>query len=120
MDGRPKQPNVRICDPTRTGPPEFVPLDPSEQHPILLKLHGDLNYPESIVVTEEDYLVFIQKMSDRHQHPIHQNILARRVHYVILTSSPLEDSTVVGWPTKIIFQPTSGGAPDGPGSRSLL
>jgi hypothetical protein len=42
------------------------------------------------------------------------------VHYVILTSSPLEDSTMVGWPTKIIFQPTSGGAPDGPGSRSLL
>ena len=43
-----------------------------------------------------------------------------RVHYVILTSSPLEDPTVVGWPKKVIFQPTSGGVPDGPGSRSLL
>lgn len=84
MDGRPKQPNVRICDPTWTGPPEFAPLDPSEQHPILLKLHGDLNYPESIVVTEEDYLVFIQKMSDRHQHPIHQNILARLNNWPVL------------------------------------
>jgi SIR2-like domain len=84
MDGRPKQPNVRICDPTRTGPPEFVPLDPSEQHPILLKLHGALNYPESIVVTDEDYLVFIQKMSDRHQHPIHQNILARLNNWPVL------------------------------------
>jgi anaerobic magnesium-protoporphyrin IX monomethyl ester cyclase len=44
----------------------------------------------------------------------------QRVHYVILTSSPLEDPTVVGWPKKVIFQPTSGGVPDGPGSRSLL
>jgi hypothetical protein len=42
------------------------------------------------------------------------------VHYVILTSRPLEDPTVVGWPKKVIFQPTSGGVPDGPGSRSLL
>ena len=46
--------------------------------------------------------------------------LGKRVHYVILTSSPLEDPTVVGWPKKVIFQPTSGGVPDGPGSRSLL
>jgi hypothetical protein len=77
MDGRPKQPIARIYDPIRTGPPEAVPLDPSEQQPILLKLHGDIDKPESIVVTEEDYLIFIQKMSDLHQHPIHENIRAR-------------------------------------------
>ena len=76
-DERPKQPIKRIYDPTRTGPPESVPLDPTEEKPILLKLHGDINKPESIVVTEEDYIVFIQRMSIRHLHPIHENIQAR-------------------------------------------
>ena len=77
IHGSPKQPIVRIYDPFRTGPPETVPLDPSEKEPVLLKLHGDINNPESIVVTDEDYLHFIQKMSDSHRHPIHQNIRAR-------------------------------------------
>jgi len=76
-DGRPKQPIVRVYDPTLTAPPEAVPLDPTEEKPILLKLHGDIDNPESIVVTEEDYIVFIQKMSSPHYHPIHGNIRAR-------------------------------------------
>jgi hypothetical protein len=42
------------------------------------------------------------------------------VHYVILTSRPLEDSTVVGWQEKIAQQPTCGGAPDGHGSHYLF
>jgi len=74
-DGSPKQAILRIYDPK--GLPDAVPLDPVEHQPILLKIHGDINKPESIVVTEEDYLVFIQKMSDIHQHPIHENIRAR-------------------------------------------
>jgi SIR2-like domain len=84
LAGKPKQPIVRVYDPHRTGPPEEVPLDPSEGQPILLKLHGDLNNPGSIVVTEEDYLVFIQKMSDLHQHPIPLNIRARMNSWPIL------------------------------------
>jgi hypothetical protein len=83
-DGRPKQPLLRIYDPTRTGPPEAVPLDPTEEKPILLKLHGDIDKPESIVVTEEDYIVFIQRMSVRHLHPIHENIRARMNSWPIL------------------------------------
>jgi hypothetical protein len=51
---------------------------------------------------------------------VEETLDEERVHYVILTSRPLEDPTVVGWPKKVIFQPTSGGVPDGPGSRSLL
>jgi len=43
-----------------------------------------------------------------------------RVHYVILTRRLLEDSTVVGWPEKIVDQPTCGGVPHGRGSRYLL
>ena|SRR5215211_2017930 len=49
-----------------------------------------------------------------------EQVVLDRVHYVILTSSPLEDRTVVGWPKKVIVQPTSGEVPDGPGSCSLL
>jgi len=59
-------------------------LDPSEEQPILLKLHGDIDQPESFVVTEEDYLIFIQKMGDDHQHPIHRNIRARMNTWPIL------------------------------------
>jgi hypothetical protein len=43
-----------------------------------------------------------------------------RVHYVILTRRPLEGSAVVGWPDKIVDQPTCGGVPHGRGSRYLL
>ena len=45
---------------------------------------------------------------------------AWRVHYVVLTRRPVEDSTVVGWPEKIVDQPTCGGIPHGRGSRYLL
>jgi Winged helix-turn helix len=45
--------------------------------------------------------------------------LAGRVHYVLLTGRPLEDSTVGGWPEKILDQPTCGGVPHGRGSRYL-
>lgn len=84
MAGHPKIPIKRVYDPNREGAPESVPLDPSEEHPIYLKLHGDLDNPESIVVTEEDYLVFIQKMGDPHQHPIHENIRARINNWPVL------------------------------------
>jgi hypothetical protein len=81
-EGRPKQPIVRIYDPTL--PPEAVPLDPTEERPVLLKLHGDINKPESMVVTEEDYIRFIQRMGVRHLHPIHANIQARMNSWPIL------------------------------------
>src|SRR5882724_6748694 len=42
------------------------------------------------------------------------------VHYIILTSRPLEDPTVVGWQETILSHPTCGGVPDGHGSRDLL
>jgi hypothetical protein len=51
MDGRAKDPIRRIYDPHREGPPEPVPLDPIEENPILLKLHGDIDNPASIVVS---------------------------------------------------------------------
>ena len=80
----PKYPLIKVYDPTRHGPPEIVPLDPSINEPIVLKLHGDFSKPESIVITEEDYIVFIQRMSDRHLHPIQENIRARMQSWPVL------------------------------------
>jgi hypothetical protein len=83
-NGVPKQPIIRIYDPKRNGPPDDVPLDIKEEQPVLLKLHGDIASFESIVVTEEDYITFIQRMSDIHLHPIHEFIRVRMKQWPIL------------------------------------
>lgn len=77
MSGRTKSPIIRIYDPTRTTEPEIVPIDPTEEKPILLKLHGDIRNPNSIVITEEDYITFVQRMASPTLHPIHQFIRMR-------------------------------------------
>ncbi len=84
MEGRSKRPIIRVYDPTQTGPPEPVPLDPSEERPILLKIYGDIYKPESIVVTEDDYFIFLQKTSNEYCHPIHKNIRLRMCQWPIL------------------------------------
>jgi SIR2-like protein len=39
--------------------------DPSVKKPLVLKIHGDIaNTPESIVITEEDYIQFVLRMAD--------------------------------------------------------
>lgn len=76
-DGIPKDPQIRIYNPDPSSHAESVPLNPPEQRPILFKLHGDIDKPESIVVTEEDYIVFIQRMSSHNSHPIHETIRVR-------------------------------------------
>jgi hypothetical protein len=72
--GARKDPIVKVYDPHRTGSVEDVPVRPTPAKPILLKLHGDIDRPESIVVTEEDYITFIQQMADDKLHPIHKKI----------------------------------------------
>ena len=76
-DERRKDPLIRIYDPTRTSPPEEVPVDPEEHKPVLLKLHGDIDKPETIVITEEDYITFVQRMASLHLHPVHEYIRMR-------------------------------------------
>lgn len=49
---------------------------PDPQRPYILKVHGDVKKPESIVVTEEDYIQFVLRMSDKHPyHPVGKNVL---------------------------------------------
>lgn len=82
IGGLPKRPKITVYDPNR--PPEAVPLDPVEEQPILFKLHGDITKPESIVITEEDYITFIQRMGMSERHPIAQGIRARMMEWPTL------------------------------------
>ena len=42
---------------------------PTPEHPLLFKMHGDLGHPDSIVITDEDYISFLERMSDtRYNH----------------------------------------------------
>jgi hypothetical protein len=76
-DKQPKNPIIRVYNPNTDGRPESVPDESSEERPLLLKLHGDFDHRNSIVVTEEDYLNFIQKMGSDHFHPIHAYVRQR-------------------------------------------
>lgn len=38
--------------------------DPTPESPFLFKIHGDINKPESIVITDEDYVHFILRMTE--------------------------------------------------------
>jgi hypothetical protein len=81
--GHKKQPMVRIYNPKREDL-DHAPLDPRPERPVLLKLHGDIDLPPSIVITEEDYITFISRMASEHFHPIHKNIRARMNSWPIL------------------------------------
>ncbi len=76
-DGATKDPISQVYKPKVDDKPDPPPEEASEERPFLLKLHGDFDQPDSIVVTEEDYLNFIQKMGSDHFHPIHPFV---RVH----------------------------------------
>jgi hypothetical protein len=39
--------------------------DPTEHRPFIFKMHGDVDHPESIVITDEDYIQFVLRMGDR-------------------------------------------------------
>lgn len=44
-------------------------------NPFVFKIHGDIDQGESIVITEEDYIHFVLRMSDKQQfHPIPETI----------------------------------------------
>jgi hypothetical protein len=52
------------------------PSVPSSVSPFLLKIHGDLDEDDSIVITDEDYIQFVLRMGDKHPyHPVGKNTL---------------------------------------------
>lgn len=58
---------------------------PSNSHPYLLKIHGDLDQAESIVITDEDYIQFVLRMGDKHPyHPVGKNVLTHLIKWPTL------------------------------------
>jgi hypothetical protein len=51
-------------------------MDPSSDNPFILKLHGDLETPESPVITDQDYIQFTLRMTDKRPfNPVPTNVL---------------------------------------------
>lgn len=66
-----KEPLIGIYDPKASKPTMDYrrKLDPAR--PFLYKLHGDIDDRDSLVITDEDYIKFILRMSDRdNYHPV--------------------------------------------------
>jgi hypothetical protein len=58
-----KQPRVAVYTPNLETMPDY--RDPTSQSPIVFKIHGDISRPETIVVTDEDYIQFVLRMSNK-------------------------------------------------------
>ncbi len=65
-----KKPQVVIYSPDeRTVTTDYQKF--SAERPFVFKIHGDISRPESIVITDEDYIQFMLRMSDKEAfHPI--------------------------------------------------
>jgi hypothetical protein len=73
-----KEPHVGVYNPGRESRTPDYPVgqQPSPKRPFLFKMHGDVNSPESIVVTDEDYITFILRMNAAEGfHPLPQTFL---------------------------------------------
>jgi hypothetical protein len=72
-----KHPVVRWYDPIGERPTEgYTPgEEASREAPFVFKVHGDVNHQDSIVITDEDYIGFVLRMSTGERagsHPIPQ------------------------------------------------
>jgi SIR2-like domain len=58
-----KQPRVAVYTPNLEATPDY--RDPTEDSPIIFKIHGDITRPETVVITDEDYIQFVLRMSNK-------------------------------------------------------
>jgi len=58
-----KQPRVSVYKPEPEPTTDFE--DETAQSPVIYKLHGDTAQRESLVITDEDYIQFVLRMSDK-------------------------------------------------------
>jgi hypothetical protein len=71
-----KKPYVSVYNKSRFQPTEDYVGDkgvyePTSKRPFVLKIHGDIDRPESLVVTDEDYIHFVLRMGDQELfHPV--------------------------------------------------
>ena len=60
-----KNPTTAVYHREATARDEDPLQDPSPQNPFVFKIHGDINTPESLVITDEDYIDFVLRMTAR-------------------------------------------------------
>jgi hypothetical protein len=75
-----KDPTVFVYNPR---PHERVPdvdEDPTAECPLVFKMHGDLGHSESIVITDEDYITFVQRMYDKEK-PVPETVSFRMTRW---------------------------------------
>jgi len=58
-----KQPRVAVYTPNLEPTVDY--RDPTAESPIVFKIHGDIARPETIVITDEDYIQFVLRMSNK-------------------------------------------------------
>jgi hypothetical protein len=58
-----KQPRVSVYTPELE--PTIDYRDPTPESPVVFKIHGDIARPDTIVVTDEDYIQFVLRMSNK-------------------------------------------------------
>jgi SIR2-like protein len=59
-----KDPRVSVYSPAQDQE-TTEHYDPTPDSPIVVKIHGDISRPETLVLTDEDYIQFILRMSDK-------------------------------------------------------
>ena len=62
-----KRPRAAVYKPEHNNEPTEDPRRPTAKSPIIYKLHGDIERRSSLVVTDEDYIQFVLRMSDKEQ-----------------------------------------------------
>lgn len=74
-----------VYDPDTNKPTPDMFEDPTSERPLLFKMHGDLKQPDSIVITDEDYITFVQRMSDKPaNYPVPETVRFRMKKWPIL------------------------------------
>lgn len=58
-----QDPRVSVYTPNLEATTDY--RDPSAQSPVVFKIHGDIERPETIVITDEDYIQFVLRMSNK-------------------------------------------------------
>jgi hypothetical protein len=58
-----KQPRVAVYTPRLEETTDY--RKPTAQSPIVFKIHGDIARPETVVITDEDYIDFVLRMSNK-------------------------------------------------------
>lgn len=58
-----KQPRVAVYTPSLEATADY--RDPTPQSPVIFKIHGDIARPETLVITDEDYIQFVLRMSNK-------------------------------------------------------